>query len=67
MSVVRRVRYLGVFVGVFAIMLGLLGGISTSVYLTLEPLGVIVLSIGLVALLAIVALAVFFFVIRAIR
>jgi len=47
-------------------MLGLLGGISTSAYLALEPVGVVVLGIGLVALLGFLALAVFLFVIRAI-
>ena len=51
----------------FAIILGLLGAISTSAYLTLEPVGVIVLSIGLVVLLGFVALAVFLLIIRAIR
>jgi hypothetical protein len=65
MSVVRRVRYFGVFVGVFAIILGLLGGISTPAYLILAPVGFIVVGIGLVALLGFVALAVFFLIIGA--
>jgi len=66
MSVIRRVRYFGVSLGVFAIILGLLGGISTPAYLILAPVGVIVLSIGFLSLLAFIALAVFLVTIRAI-
>lgn len=67
MSVLGRARYLGVFVGVFAIILGLLGAISAPAYLALEPVGVIVLFIGFLALLGFVALAVFLLVIRGMR
>jgi hypothetical protein len=66
MSVVRRVRYFGVLVGVFAIILGLLGAISAPAYLALMPVGAIVLTIGFSALLGFVALAVFLIIIRAI-
>jgi len=66
MSVVRRVRYFGVFAGVFAIILGLLGAISAPAYLALMPVGAIVLIIGFFALLGFVALAVFLLIIRAI-
>jgi len=67
MSALRRVRYFGVSVGVFAIILGLLGAISAPAYLALEPVGAIVLIIGFLALLGFVALAVFLLVVRAIR
>ena len=66
MGVVRRVRYFGVSLGVFAILLGLLGGLSAPAYLALMPVGAIVLIIGFFALLGFVALAVFLLIIRAI-
>jgi hypothetical protein len=67
MGWVRRVRYFGVSLGVFAIILGLLGGLSAPAYLTLMPVGAIVLIIGFFALLGFVALAVFLLVIGAMR
>ena len=55
------------FVGVFAIALGLLGGISTPAYLSLMPVGATVLVSGFFALLGLAVLAVLLLVTKSIR
>ena len=65
MSRAKRIRYFGVFLGVFALTLGLLGGISAPAYMALMPMGVTVIVTGLSALLGFVALAALLLIFRA--